>query len=93
MNRRGGTSQLVWQIGVEAAVKVLEVNGPAYGSDVTFNAIRLSGSLAKRDGVHLQAFLSCSMGTGSTVSSRGCGPGHWGRLDGLPSERRRLAAE
>lgn len=33
------------------------VNGPAYGEDTTYNAIRLAAALAKRDGVQLQLFL------------------------------------
>jgi uncharacterized protein involved in oxidation of intracellular sulfur len=33
------------------------VNGPAYGSDETFNALRLASTLAKRDGVEPHLFL------------------------------------
>jgi uncharacterized protein involved in oxidation of intracellular sulfur len=44
------------------------VNGSAYGSDATFNAIRLAGSLGKRDGVQLQLFL---MGDGVTCTVAG----------------------
>lgn len=50
-------------------MKVLVVvNGPAYGSDTTFNAVRLSVALAKRDGVQLQLFL---MGDGVTCAVAG----------------------
>jgi uncharacterized protein involved in oxidation of intracellular sulfur len=39
-------------------VKVLLIiNGPAYGSDETFNALRLAVALGKRDGVQVQVFL------------------------------------
>lgn len=44
------------------------VNGSAYGSDATFNAIRLAGSLGKRDGVQLQLLL---MGDGVTCAVAG----------------------
>lgn len=44
------------------------VNGAAYGSDVAFNAIRLAGALAKREGVQLQLFL---MGDGVTCAIAG----------------------
>jgi uncharacterized protein involved in oxidation of intracellular sulfur len=33
------------------------VNGPAYGSDETFNALRLSLALARHDDVHARVFL------------------------------------
>ena len=33
------------------------VNGPPYGSELPFNALRLAGTLAKRDGVHVRLFL------------------------------------
>jgi uncharacterized protein involved in oxidation of intracellular sulfur len=33
------------------------VNGPAYGSELPFNGLRLAGTLAKRDGVQLRVFL------------------------------------
>lgn len=33
------------------------INGPAYGSDETFNAIRLAVALAKRDDAQVSAFL------------------------------------
>lgn len=36
---------------------LLIVNGPAYGSELPFNAMRLAGTLAKRDGVHVRVFL------------------------------------
>lgn len=50
-------------------MKVLVVvNGQAYGSDVTFNALRLAESLSKRDGVELQVFL---MGDGVTCAVAG----------------------
>ena len=45
-------------------MKVLVVvNGAAYGSDTTFNAVRLAVALAKRDEMQLQLFL---MGDGVT---------------------------
>jgi uncharacterized protein involved in oxidation of intracellular sulfur len=50
-------------------VKVLLViNGAAYGSDATFNAIRLAGVLGKRDGVAVRVFL---MGDGVTCAVAG----------------------
>jgi uncharacterized protein involved in oxidation of intracellular sulfur len=33
------------------------VNGPAYGSELPFNGLRLAGTLARRDGVQLRVFL------------------------------------
>ena len=33
------------------------VNGPPYGSELPFNALRLAASLSKRDGVELRLFL------------------------------------
>ena len=36
---------------------LLIINGPAYGSDQTFNAIRLALALAKRDDVQPRIFL------------------------------------
>lgn len=36
---------------------VLVVNGPAYGADETFNAIRLAVALAKRDDTDVSVFL------------------------------------
>lgn len=33
------------------------VNGPAYGSELPFNALRLATTLVKRDGVHVRVFL------------------------------------
>jgi uncharacterized protein involved in oxidation of intracellular sulfur len=44
------------------------VNGSAYGLDSTFNAIRLAGNLAKRDGVEMTVFL---MGDGVTAAIGG----------------------
>ena len=44
---------------------LLIINGSAYGLDSTFNAIRLAGSLAKRDGVRVSVFL---MGDGVTAA-------------------------
>jgi uncharacterized protein involved in oxidation of intracellular sulfur len=44
------------------------VNGSAYGVDSTYNAIRLAGSLARRDDVHVTAFL---MGDGVTAAISG----------------------
>lgn len=41
------------------------INGAAYGSDVTYNAVRLAASLAKQEDVTLQVFL---MGDGVTVA-------------------------
>lgn len=43
------------------------VNGPAYGADATYNAVRLAAALAKREGVTVQVFL---MGDGVTVAMR-----------------------
>ncbi len=36
---------------------LLIANGPAYGSELPFNALRLGGTLAKRDDVHVRLFL------------------------------------
>ncbi len=44
------------------------INGSAYGLDSTYNAIRLAGSLAKRDGVNVTTFL---MGDGVTAAMAG----------------------
>ena len=44
------------------------INGSAYGLDSTFNAIRLAGNLAKRDGVDMTVFL---MGDGVTAAMSG----------------------
>jgi len=41
------------------------INGSAYGFDSTYNAIRLAGSLSKRDGVEVTVFL---MGDGVTAA-------------------------
>jgi uncharacterized protein involved in oxidation of intracellular sulfur len=41
------------------------INGSAYGLDSTFNAIRLAGNLAKRDGIEVTVFL---MGDGVTAA-------------------------
>ncbi|WP_024285894.1 DsrE/DsrF/TusD sulfur relay family protein [Cellulomonas sp. KRMCY2] len=43
------------------------INGPAYGADATYNAVRLAAALAKRDEVTMQVFL---MGDGVTVAIR-----------------------
>lgn len=44
------------------------INGSAYGLDSTYNAVRLAGTLAKKDGVHMTVFL---MGDGVTAAMRG----------------------
>jgi uncharacterized protein involved in oxidation of intracellular sulfur len=44
------------------------INGSAYGLDSTFNAIRLAGTLAKRDGVVVTVFL---LGDGVTAAVSG----------------------
>jgi uncharacterized protein involved in oxidation of intracellular sulfur len=50
-------------------MKVLMIiNGSAYGLDSTYNAIRLAGNLAKRDGVEMTVFL---MGDGVTAAMEG----------------------
>ena len=36
---------------------LLIANGPAYGSELPFNALRLAGTLIKRDGVDVRLFL------------------------------------
>ena len=43
------------------------INGPAYGADATYNAVRLAAALAKRAEVTMQVFL---MGDGATVAMR-----------------------
>ena len=47
---------------------LLIINGSAYGLDSTFNAIRLAGALAKRDGVVVSVFL---MGDGVSAAMSG----------------------
>lgn len=44
------------------------INGPAYGADATYNAVRLAGALAKREDATVQVFL---MGDGVTVAMAG----------------------
>ena len=44
------------------------INGSAYGLDSTYNAVRLAGSMAKREGVTSTVFL---MGDGVTVAIQG----------------------
>ena len=44
------------------------INGSAYGLDSTYNAIRLAGSMAKRDEVDMTVFL---MGDGVTAAMAG----------------------
>jgi uncharacterized protein involved in oxidation of intracellular sulfur len=44
------------------------INGAAYGSDVTYNAVRLAGSLAGREDVMANVFL---MGDGVTAAMGG----------------------
>ncbi len=36
---------------------LLIINGPAYGSELPFNAMRLAGTLTKRDNVDVRVFL------------------------------------
>jgi uncharacterized protein involved in oxidation of intracellular sulfur len=43
------------------------INGPAYGSDETYNAVRLAGALAKHEEVSVRVFL---MGDAVTVAMR-----------------------
>jgi uncharacterized protein involved in oxidation of intracellular sulfur len=47
---------------------LLIVNGPAYGADETFNAIRLANALARRDDAQVTVFL---MGDGVTCAIAG----------------------
>jgi uncharacterized protein involved in oxidation of intracellular sulfur len=47
---------------------LLIINGPAYGMDSTFNAVRLAANLAKREGERVTVFL---MGDGVTVAMNG----------------------
>lgn len=44
------------------------INGSAYGLDSTYNAIRLAGTLSKRDGIHVVVFL---MGDGVSAAMHG----------------------
>jgi len=44
---------------------LLIINGPAYGSDATYNAVRLAVALAKKDGQVVHVFL---MGDGVSVA-------------------------
>ena len=49
-------------------MKVLMIiNGPAYGSDETYNAVRLAAALAKREEATVRVFL---MGDAVTVAMR-----------------------
>jgi uncharacterized protein involved in oxidation of intracellular sulfur len=47
---------------------LLIVNGPAYGADTTFNAVRLANALTRRDDAQLTLFL---MGDGVTCAVAG----------------------
>lgn len=47
---------------------LLIINGPAYGADETFNALRLAVALSKRDDTKVQVFL---MGDGVTCAVAG----------------------
>jgi len=47
---------------------LLVINGPAYGSDETYNAIRLAVALARRGDVSVRVFL---MGDAVTCAVRG----------------------
>lgn len=47
---------------------LLIINGPAYGSDETLNAVRLAVALSKREGVAVQLFL---MGDAVTCAVNG----------------------
>jgi uncharacterized protein involved in oxidation of intracellular sulfur len=47
---------------------LLIVNGPAYGADETFNALRLAVALSKREDTQVQVFL---MGDGVTCAVAG----------------------
>lgn len=47
---------------------LIVINGAAYGSDVTFNAVRLAGALARREAVTVHIFL---MGDGVTCALAG----------------------
>jgi uncharacterized protein involved in oxidation of intracellular sulfur len=47
---------------------LLIVNGPAYGADATFNAVRLANALARRDDAQVALFL---MGDGVTCAVAG----------------------
>lgn len=49
---------VVWALAQGEGMNVLMiVNDPAYGSERAFNALRLAGSLSKRDGVSVRVFL------------------------------------
>jgi uncharacterized protein involved in oxidation of intracellular sulfur len=47
---------------------LLIVNGPAYGADATFNAVRLANAIARRDDAQVTLFL---MGDGVTCAVAG----------------------
>lgn len=47
---------------------LLIINGPAYGADETFNAVRLAVALSRRDDVEVKAFL---MGDGVSCAVAG----------------------
>lgn len=47
---------------------LLIVNGPAYGADETYNAVRLAGALGRRDDAEVTVFL---MGDAVTCAIRG----------------------
>lgn len=44
------------------------INGPAYGTDETCNAVRVAGALSKRDDAEVKVFL---MGDGVTCAVAG----------------------
>lgn len=70
---------------------LIMINGSAYGLDSTFNAIRLAGSLAKRDGVELTVFL---MGDGVSAAMAGQKtPDGYYKLDRMLSAVLREGAE
>lgn len=59
------------------------INGSAYGQDVTYNAVRLAVSMAKREDVTVQVFL---LGDGVTVAMSGQNtPGGYYKLDRMLS--------
>jgi len=67
------------------------VNGPAYGMDSTYNAIRLAVAMSKRDGVEMTIFL---MGDGVTAAmSNQKTPDGYYKLDRMLGSASRNGAE
>ncbi len=67
------------------------VNGPPYGSELPFNALRLAVSLAKRDGVEVRLFLMGDA-VGTAIDGQQLPDGYY-HLDRMVSSVLRKGAE